>query len=279
VRCLFYLALTVALFDRPIDLFKGCHHTFQRRISATTFHRAADARKRSAGVKQRQTPMFVRLSTLERYDFTEGTALVPKMRAQLQRQTCNDHLTATAMTIGPRPSQWRRPAFSAVLGHRQVPHSALIRVYGCFWSGRRAEQVEWPRVRRPWKARRTEGWRQMSIWSQNPLQPHRFCQSCSATINLKPRPPIPIQIVALHVAVPLSTRRFQPVALIAPIRRGAVDQRAASGTDCRRSQRHVVRVLAAATVPEPITLWGQSRRQVASARFSPGTQRVASRPS
>jgi hypothetical protein len=72
VRCLFYLALTVALFDRPIDLFKGCHHTFQRRISAATFRRAADARKRSAGVKQRQNAVFVRLSTLEHYDFTEG---------------------------------------------------------------------------------------------------------------------------------------------------------------------------------------------------------------
>jgi hypothetical protein len=57
-----------------------CHRTFQRRISAITFHRAAGARKRSPGVKQRQTPMFVRLSTLEHYDFTEKIALVPKTR-------------------------------------------------------------------------------------------------------------------------------------------------------------------------------------------------------
>jgi hypothetical protein len=43
--------------------------------------------------------MFVRLSTLEHYDFTEKTALVPKTRVKLQRQTCNDHLIATATAI------------------------------------------------------------------------------------------------------------------------------------------------------------------------------------
>jgi len=46
VRCLFYLAFTVALFDRPLQ---RCHRTFQRRTSAITFHRVADARKRSPG--------------------------------------------------------------------------------------------------------------------------------------------------------------------------------------------------------------------------------------
>jgi len=60
------------------------------------------------------------------------------------------------------------------------------------------------------------------------------------------------------------------------MQRGAVDQRLPSGADCWRSQRDVVRVLTAATVPEPITLWGQGRHQVDPRRrpdFSPSNSK------
>jgi hypothetical protein len=88
-----------------ISLFKGVIAPSNEKYLQLTFHRAADARKRSAGLKQRRTPMFVRLSTLEHYDFIEKIDLVLKTRVYLQRQTCNDHLIATATAIGPRSSQ------------------------------------------------------------------------------------------------------------------------------------------------------------------------------
>jgi hypothetical protein len=63
-----------------IGLFKGVIAPSNDKYLQITFHRAADARKRSQGVNQPQTLMFVRLSTLEHYDFTEKIALVPKSR-------------------------------------------------------------------------------------------------------------------------------------------------------------------------------------------------------
>ena len=66
-------------FDPALRL-KGVIAPSNEETSGITFHRVVEARKRSPRVKQRQTPMFVRLSTLDYYDFTEKTALVPKTR-------------------------------------------------------------------------------------------------------------------------------------------------------------------------------------------------------
>jgi hypothetical protein len=76
VRCLFYIAFTVDLFDRRL---KGVIAPFNEEhlqsLSTAQLTRASALR-----VKQRQTLMFVRLSTLEHYDFTEKIALPPKTR-------------------------------------------------------------------------------------------------------------------------------------------------------------------------------------------------------